>query len=503
LREITETAGVHLGVARTSVWLYNEERSSIRCLELFDARDGTHSAGLELRQPDYPRYFEALATERTIAAHDAHRDPRTREFSAAYLTPLGIGALLDAPIRGDGRMLGVVCHEHVGPARRWSPEALSFAGSIGDLVSLAIASHERRRAEHERRRLEAKVEHAQKLESLGVLAGGIAHDFNNLLVGILGNARLARDELPPTSPVQELLGGVELAAQRAADLCNQLLAYSGKGTFVVEPVDLDAVVEQMRELLEMAVSKSATLRQHRGAQRPVVLADATQLRQVVMNMIMNASDALGGRQGVVELRTGVVDCDRAALDRARLGDGLAEGRYAFVEVSDTGCGMDPATVAKIFDPFYTTKFAGRGLGLAAVLGIVRSHHGAIDIASEAGRGTTFRVLLPYADAAVRAPQPTPAPGEWAGTGTVLLVDDDDVVRTVGQRMIERCGLQVLTARNGVDGLQVFEAHQAQIACVVLDLTMPVMGGGPMLRQLHRIDPGLPVVLCSGYSEQEA
>uniref|UniRef100_UPI002ADE7C8B PAS domain S-box protein n=1 Tax=Tepidiforma sp. TaxID=2682230 RepID=UPI002ADE7C8B len=276
--------------------------------------------------------------------------------------------------------------------------ALLSAFDVTDLV----------RAEEERRRLDQQMQQTQKLESLGVLAGGIAHDFNNLLVAILGNAGLALMELPPESPARQTVQAIETAAQRAAELTRQMLAYSGRGKFVVEPLNLSRLVEEMAHLLEVSVSKRAVLKYRFAPDLPLIEGDATQVRQVIMNLITNASDAIGDRSGVISISTGLMHADRAYLRTAYMDDDLPEGDYVYLEVADTGVGMDEATAARIFDPFFTTKFTGRGLGLAAVLGIVRSHRGAIKLYTEPGRGTTFKILFPVAGPP-QAPEPVASP----------------------------------------------------------------------------------------------
>ncbi|MES1167890.1 MAG: ATP-binding protein, partial [Oleiharenicola lentus] len=248
----------------------------------------------------------------------------------------------------------------------------------------------------ESRRLESKLVESAKLESLGVLAGGIAHDFNNLLTGILGNASLARLELPPTSLGQPMIDQIEIAARRAADLCKQMLAYSGKGRFVIQRLDLNKLIEDTTHLLQISIAKNCVLRFNLGTGLPAVNADATQLRQVIMNLVINASEAIGNRSGVLALSTGVARVDEEYLRGFRPDASPAPGDYVFVEVSDNGCGMDLPTLARMFDPFFTTKFTGRGLGLAAVLGIVRGHKGGLKVYSEVGKGTTFKLFFPVA-----------------------------------------------------------------------------------------------------------
>jgi PAS domain S-box-containing protein len=381
---------------------------------------------------------------------------------------------------------------------------LDESGAVAGTTGVARDITERRQAEEQRRRLEAQVQHAQKLESLGVLAGGIAHDFNNLLMGILGNANLARLELPAESPVKDTVRDIEAAALRAADLTKQMLAYSGKGRFVIEHLDLSKLVQEMAHLLGTVISKKATLRVDLSDSLPPVEADGTQLRQVVMNLITNASDALEDRSGTISLRTGLIYADQSYLATAFVNETLPEGPYVYLEVSDTGVGMDEKVRARIFDPFFTTKFTGRGLGLAAVMGIVRGHRGAIRLYSEVGRGTTFKILLPAVPGAVVIGRgPDAADDDWQGEGVVLVVDDEATVRAVGSRMLERMGLAVVTAVNGREGLAALERLEGRVSAVLLDMMMPELGGEDTFHEIRRRYPDLPVVLSSGYNEQDA
>jgi two-component system cell cycle sensor histidine kinase/response regulator CckA len=287
-----------------------------------------------------------------------------------------------------------------------------------------------------------------------------------------------------------------------------MLAYSGKGKFVVESLDLSKLVEEMAHLLRVSVSKKAILRFNLADHLPAIHADATQIRQVVMNLITNASDALGPRSGVVVVNTGVTYADRAYLSATPTHDELPAGYYVYVEVTDTGCGMDADTLTRIFDPFFTTKFSGRGLGLSAVLGIVRGHHGALKVDSAPGRGTTFRVLFPRSEApessgeAATGEKSTTGP-DWRGTGTLLVVDDEEAVRIVAKMTLERFGFSVLTAGDGQEALECFRAHAGEITAVLLDMTMPKMSGEEVFQELRRIRPDIPIILSSGYDEEDA
>jgi PAS domain S-box-containing protein len=339
----------------------------------------------------------------------------------------------------------------------------------------------------------AQSRHVQKLESIGVLAGGIAHDFNNLLHVILGNAELTRTRLPPDAPALETLGEVVRAAHRASDLTRQLLAYSGKGAFVLRHLDLSREVHEMAMLLRTAISKQAVLLWELEPDIPSISADETQIRQIVMNLITNASDALGDDPGTISLRTGTARGEELGT----------AGEFVYLEVADSGIGMASETLQRIFDPFFSTKFSGRGLGLAAVMGIVEAHHGLIRIRTAPGEGTAFRVLFPAAHVEADAADTTPAfQDEWRGSGTLLIVEDEEGVRAVAERMLEGLGFHVLMAEDGREALRVVAARSEQVVAVLLDLSMPHMGGPETLRRLHELQPRLPVVLMSGYTEQE-
>jgi PAS domain S-box-containing protein len=360
----------------------------------------------------------------------------------------------------------------------------------------------RTRAEEERRQLEAQVRQAQKLESLGVLAGGIAHDFNNLLTAILGHANLALLRLAPESPGCDNLRQIEKASRQAAELCRQMLAYAGRGRLVVESVDLSLLVQELLPLLHVSISKKALLRCQLAEDLPAIEADPVQLRQIVMNLVINASEAIGDNEGVIGITTGALDCGADDPRTSHRAEPPPPGGYVFLEVADTGCGMDAETQARIFDPFFTTKFAGRGLGLAAVLGIVRKHRGEVKVASERGKGTTFRILVPaWAPCAART-EAEAAPPAWRGTGTILLVDDEELVRNVAGKMLEHCGFRVLIASDGREAIDLFRQHEAEIVCVLLDLTMPRMDGEQTFRELRRLQPDVRVILASGYSDSE-
>ena len=355
----------------------------------------------------------------------------------------------------------------------------------------------------EKRRIDENLRHTQRLESLGVLAGGVAHDFNNLLTGILGNASLAVDNMAPHQPNRMLLEEIMKAAERAADLTRQLLAYAGKGRFVMRTIDLSDLVREISGLVRSSVPKHVQLRLQLNERLPGINADAGQLQQVVMNLVINGAEAIPSEGGTVLLRTGVLDVDDQYIRTiSSAGELLRPGPYVTLEVHDTGSGMDEATQARIFDPFFTTKFAGRGLGLSAVLGIVRSHHGALKVYSKPGQGTTFKVLIPATSRPVEAPAP-PANTNFAGTGKVLVVDDEEIVRQAAQNTLSRYGYTPITAADGPSAVELYRKDPTSVALVLLDLSMPKMSGETVLQQLQAINPQVRVLLTSGYNEVEA
>jgi len=387
----------------------------------------------------------------------------------------------------------------------WSASALyNEDGSLRYVIGAGLDITEAKAAEEERQRLEAQFQHAQKLESLGILAGGIAHDFNNLLMGILGYAEITLMDLPENNDLREGVLQIQVSAKRAAELTKQMLAYSGKGRFIIEPLDLSQLVEEMANLLSVSISKKVSLTCELAPALPAIEADPSQVRQIVMNLITNASDAIGEKSGVITIRTAVHHVTREDLRDMYLSENLPEADYVMLEVNDTGNGMTREVLERIFDPFFTTKFSGRGLGLAAVMGIVRGHHGAISVKSTPGAGTAFKILLPISPKKIQKglPEPKPTAAEWDSNTTVLVIDDESAVRSLAKRMLQRRGLKVLTAVDGADGIEMYKKNREKIALVMLDMTMPRMGGEETFRELRALNPKLPIVLCSGYSEED-
>jgi PAS domain S-box-containing protein len=374
-------------------------------------------------------------------------------------------------------------------------------GHITGLLGISTDVTERHSAEHEKERLQAQLLQVQKLESLGLLAGGIAHDFNNILTAVLGSASMALGSLPADHPAAADIQNVITAARRASDLTRQMLAYSGKGHFEIRPIDLSTLVEEIRGLLEPTISKKVSLRLDLDRALPAIEADVAQVQQVVMNLVINGAEAIGDQRGTVVVTTGVQDLDEDAILRLQGGHRVSPGRFVFLDVHDSGCGMDEATQAKIFDPFFTTKFTGRGLGLAAVLGIMRSHGGAVQVHSTPGQGTTFRILFPASAAEV--PVVAARATAFRGTGLALVIDDDASVRAAARRILTRMGFEVIEAPDGRAGAALFAERGRDVAFVLLDMTMPEMNGEETFRELRRIRGDVPVILTSGYDGIEA
>lgn len=403
---------------------------------------------------------------------------------------------------GEECLLGYGLHPVMGDGDR-------VVGVCLNLVDLT----ERRRMQEERRQIETKMLQAQKLESLGMLAGGISHDFNNLLLAILGNIELAMVELSPDAGVQPLLENAKTVCLRAAELCRQLMAYTGKRQILPKVLHLGSLVEEMAEILRVSISKKVTMEFVSDPGIPPVEGDPNQLSQIIMNMIINASEAIGDREGTIHLSLTAQECGTGDLaDSWPDGARPPAGTYVRLEVRDNGCGMDRETLDRIFDPFFTTKFTGRGLGLAAVMGIVRAHRGVMRVSSEPGAGSAFSVLFPAVAAEAALPekpaQSAPAPGRRV-QGLVLLADDEAPVRDFGGRLLKRMGFTVLTARDGREAVELFQQRHAEgfqegegFALALLDVAMPHMDGMEVLQALRKVQKDLPVLLSSGYDENE-
>jgi len=390
-------------------------------------------------------------------------------------------------VRPDGDVRTIVCTAEVLLDKDGSPERMF--GACQDVTDA--------------RRAQENAFARQKLESLGTLASGIAHDFNNLLGAVLAQAELAMADLGPQSHVNEELNSIRDVAIRGSEIVRQLMIYAGKETDILQPADVSTGVQGMLALLKVAVSRHVSLVMDLGEALPVVRAQGAELSQIVMNLVVNGSDAIGDRDGVIR-----VTARHVALGQAEAtGKALAAGDYVQLEVSDTGCGMSPETQAKIFEPFFTTKFSGRGLGLAVVHGIVRSLHGAIEVASEPGKGTTFQVLLPCAE-----PGAHPSDARFmrrdalappVRTATILLVEDEEALRMAIAKMLRKWGFEAIEAATGSAAIDLLQAKDGKIDLMLLDLTIPGASTDEVLAVAAVTQPNAKVVLTSAYSEEVA
>ena len=362
----------------------------------------------------------------------------------------------------------------------------------------------RKQAEQERRQLEDQVQRTQKLESLGVMAGSIAHNFNNLLMGVLGNLDLSLDALDPDSPVRESLEHARNAARRASELSTLMLVFVGHGKGPVRAVDLSAMVRELVDLFRSGVPEKASITCNLPEDgRAIVRSDPGQMHQLVTHLLANAREAVGDQDGSIAVSVGVREYDRAFLQQTYLDEGQPAGRYVFLEITDTGCGIADEDKEKVFDPFYTTKFIGRGLGMAAVLGIVRGHKGAVKIDSAPGAGTTVTVLFSAIEEPAELMEIVVEPRTaWRGSGLILLVDDEEVVRRVAGRMLETMGFNVVTGTGGQEAIEIFRERADDIACVLLDYTMPDMDGYQTLTQLRAMKEDVLIIASSGHPEEE-
>ena len=379
----------------------------------------------------------------------------------------------------------------------WAPVA-GKEGVAGGTIGVMYDVTEWKRVEEAARR-------TQKMESIGLLAGGIAHDFNNLLHALLGNLSIGLRRIADDHPIRENIEKAIQAAEKAANLTGQLLAYSGQGKFEVRPVLIDHLIQENIHLLGMMIPKNVVFRHIPNPARPAVQADPSQLQQLMMNLIINSAEAIGAKKGTIIVRSSLVDIPAGDREyRRHTQRELSGGSYVLVEVKDDGCGMDAETVAHIFDPFFSTKVRGRGLGLAAVLGIVRSHAGGLRVDTEKGKGTTFGVVLPALSSG-DIPDTVDSSESTTSISSgkpILVIDDEPMVLDLVQSALELSGLKVISCQSGEAGAAVLRKQAGEIGLVILDLSMPGMSGEETFRTLQEIDPGVPLLLSSGFGEDE-
>ena len=612
LSRIIAVTSSTLAVRRVSIWRYNASHTAIDCLDLFDAATGLHTSGETLQAASFPNYFRSLAEHDIVAVDDAITDPRTSEFAAVYLKPLSIVSMMDVPIHRNGRVIGVLCHEHTGTPRAWSSDEKAFGVAVSNLIALAFERCDRQRVEAtsrlqeaalaaaadaimisgrdgtalwvnpaftaltgysasdtigrnprellksgrhdasfydrmwstllngevwrgeminrrkdgstyvedqsitpvmaggeishfiaikrdvtQRHALEAQFLQAQKMEVVGRLAGGIAHDFNNLLTVINGTSELALTDLPANHPLRADFHCIQEAGHRAASLTRQLLTFSRKQVVTRAPLSIGEVLTGFKSMLQRLIGEDIRLTVQAACNGGNVLADQGQLEQVILNLAVNARDAMP-RGGELVIDAASVDLDDAVATVA----GLEAGPYIRIDVRDTGEGMSPDVQARIFEPFFTTKETGKGtgLGLATVYAIVEQSGGTIHVASAVGSGTTFTMFLPRIEASAIAKVAAPDCRAVPVAETVLLVEDDIAVRQVTATILRSAGYRILTAADADEALLVLTAHRQLIGLIVTDVVLPGCGGRQLAAQAAAVAPDIPVLFTSGHAD---
>ncbi|MEI6207417.1 MAG: ATP-binding protein [Desulfuromonadales bacterium] len=431
--------------------------------------------------------------EEVIGKHFSMIQVDSGSYSAlAHLDELQRGVAIPYGEFSSRRKDGSVGH-HI-----FSAHPVVHVGNIVGFEWFIIDISERKRLEEDKLLLQQQFQQAQKLESLGVLAGGIAHDFNNILAIIIGYCSLVRMDYETS---EEYIPHIETAAQRAAALCRQMLTYAGKTQSVLAQVDMKEIVAEMLTMLKATISRNVSIRADLSDAIPHINGDASQLRQVVMNLIINASEAIGEAQGVIQVSLTRTELKAGQSDKDYNGSIIPAGHYICLEVTDSGCGMDDETRRRIFEPFYTTKFTGRGLGMSALLGIITAHKGALQLSSQPGHGSTFKVYLPLQISVAEDGSPQLAAQlSWRGSGTILLAEDEEQVALILKTMLKSLGFTVIEAADGKEAVELYKKHAVDITLVVTDMGMPVMDGYELFRVLKTLNPKLPIIISSGYGD---
>ncbi len=486
------------------------EQARVQLAQLLQhSREALYKYNLKNRRFDYlsPACFNQTGyTDREIRAMSlgeflkrVHPDDRerVRELASGLVRRQQdwewIGVVEYRFLHKDGEYRSLSDHLYVG----YSPEgdAVEVSGSVREVTQIS-------RLEDSLQILERKLQENQKMASLGLLAGGIAHDFNNLMTVVLSNAELALQEQKASAGA--MLNEIKRTTLRAAELANQMLVYTGKTTLEVSRIDLSSVVREMGALLEVSISKKVRIRYSFDTELSHIRGDVSQIRQVAMNLITNASEAIGDQSGVIDVSIRETVLFPGDLEQAYPPDGIIGGRYVLMEVSDTGCGMDDQTVHKIFDPLFTTKVNGRGMGMAALLNAVQRHNGVVEVKSCIGKGTVSRVYFHAEgpDESREAPVRTPSRSGWRGHGTALVADDEEAIRMITTTLLERMGFRVVTAIDGLDAIDRYSEFAEEVTCLLLDINMPNLSGSEAAHRIRDINPEIPILFMSGYSREE-
>ena len=494
LREICTVTAKTLKVSRVSVWLFDALQSKIHCEMLYSLQDDCFESGLELFAVDYPAYFQALNDKRTITAANAYTHTETSAFSEKYLSPLNIQSMLDASIRVNGAVIGTVCFEQQHQTRVWTLDEEVFAGAAADMIALVLEGLEHRR-------IEEALKQTEKLQSLGLLASGIAHDFNNLLTVILSQSSLLADLLEKDHPAYKSLHHIVSTTRQASALTRQLLTYAGNKPLQIAALMLNDFIKEYQDFLRLAVASQIELKIADAGQLAID-ADATQLQQVLMNLVINAAEAIGKDAGTLYIEFAAESLqDSFVKPNCYKSESFVAGDYIRLTVRDTGQGIDEATLKRIFEPFFSTKSNGRGVGLATILGVVRAHGGAMWVESVRGMGTSFHLYFKRATMeSIERTSTGAIPAVLART--VLVVDDaPEIVESISE-ILEINGLSTLTAYNGMEALNIYRKDAEQIDLILVDMSMPGMNGAETFEQLRKIRADAKVIVLSGYNDRE-
>ncbi len=455
---------------------------------------------LSVAPENFPWAIKVLGKGETIAVHCLSDLPDAAHLEVQWFARQEIKSIIIVPIISNRKLRGYIGFDSVTREIAWHDEMEPLLRVIGEIL---LSVWDRRCADQQRNLLEMQVQQAQKLESLGVMAGGIAHDFNNLLTGIMGNTELAQLDMAEDSNGYRYLEGVLQSSRRAAELCRQMLAYAGRGKFVTQSIELNRLINDMLPLLQASASRRTEFQFDLAEDLPPVNGDMGQFRQIMGNLVTNAAESLGDQVGTVFVQTGVRRCDESFFRGTYLADALPPGEYVFLEIKDTGSGMEEHVKERIFEPFFTTRFAGRGLGLPAVLGIVRGHRGTLTLESEVGVGTSIKLYFPVKTVGSASWLVTgEVQGDWHGHGTVLIADDEDMILSVGTMMLRHLGLNVVTATNGNEVLERAQTHIESLQCIILDYEMPGTECNDVCSKLKSELPDVPIVVSSGHAQRD-
>ncbi|WP_319409474.1 histidine kinase N-terminal 7TM domain-containing protein [uncultured Desulfosarcina sp.] len=501
---ITKTVAHNLGVERVSVWLFNDEHSKIKCIELYEFGQQRHCAGMEFYSTDLPRYFEALEKERTVAVSDVNTDPRTNAVFDTYFKPLGVTSLLDSQIRSGGNAVGVFSIKHIGTPRQWTMDEQTFAASIADIVSLLIEESELKKIKRERKKLEAQFQRVEKMEVIGTLAGGVAHDLNNILSGLVGYPELLLMDLQENSHLRKPLLTIQKSGEKASAIVQDLLTLTRRGVAVSEVVNLNHIISDYLESPEQEkvayYNPDVRIEADLDADLLHIIGSPVHLSKTVMNIVKNASEAMP-QGGKIHIST----CNQY-LDTSINGyDYIDEGDYVVLSVSDTGTGISPEDKERIFEPFYTKKVMGKsgtGLGMAVVWGTVKDHNGYIDVQSIEGKGTTFRLYFPITRKGLSEEKSALPIENYRGTGeSILIVDDVEEQRELASSMLQKIGYRVHIVRSGEEAIDYLTTNEVDI--LLLDMIMaPGMDGLDTYKKIIELHPNQKAIIASGYSETE-